>query len=65
VFIFVFVADVARLIAMIDAGLKDIANAIGRHRNDIKQQKKEKKNDVSWKRIVDGDAMRSVKTKKD
>jgi len=43
VFIFVFVADAARLIAMIAAGLKDIANAIGRHRNDIKQQKKEKK----------------------
>jgi hypothetical protein len=43
VFIFVFVADAARLIAMIAAGLKDIASAIERHRNDIKQQKKEKK----------------------
>jgi hypothetical protein len=28
---------------MMTAGLKDIANAIGRRRNDIKQQKKEKK----------------------
>jgi hypothetical protein len=43
VFIFIFVADAARLIAMMTARLKDIANAIGRHRNDIKQQKKEKK----------------------
>jgi len=39
-----------------------------RHREAQKRYKateKGKKNDVSWKRIVDGDAMRSVKTKKD
>jgi hypothetical protein len=66
VLIFVFVADATavRLIVVKLVRLKGIANAIGKHRNDIEKKKKESKSDVSWKRIVDGDVMRSLKTKK-
>jgi hypothetical protein len=55
---------VSRLIAVITVRLKDIANAIVRHRNDIKQRKKERKSDVSWKRNVDGEGIGSLKTEK-
>jgi hypothetical protein len=65
IFIFVAVATTVRSIAVSPAKLKGIENAIERHRNDIKQQKKDSKSDRSWKRIVDGDVIRSVKTKKD
>jgi len=61
----VYVANAdSRLIAVITVRLKDIANAIVKHRNDIKQQKKERKSDVSWKRNVDGEGIWSLKTKK-
>ena len=64
--IFVFVGDASevRPIVVKSARSKGIENATGRHRTDIEKKKKERKRELNWKKIVDGDVICGLKTKK-